>query len=133
LKNLTEQANKIELNNRDLIHKFMKPIIQYEDFDKLDIRVGKVVEANIPEWSEKLIEFKVDFGEEIGIKTILSGVKQWYTPEEFVGKHYIFLVNLAERKMGKSVSQGMMLMADEEEKPVLIDIPKPVKEGTVVR
>lgn len=111
----------------------MKPTIHYEDFDKLDIRVGKIVEAHVPEWSEKLIEFKVDFGSEIGVKTILSGVKQWYIPDEFIEKQFIFLVNLSERKMGKSISQGMMLMAVDDEKPLLIDITKPVKEGTPVR
>lgn len=111
----------------------MKPTIQYADFEKIDLRIGKVISAQAPDWSGKLIELTVDFGSEIGQRTILTGVKKWYAPEEFVGKYYIFILNLAEKPMGKSVSQGMMLMADEKDKPVVMDITKPVKQGTVVR
>ncbi|KKS76119.1 hypothetical protein A3J20_00050 [Candidatus Gottesmanbacteria bacterium RIFCSPLOWO2_02_FULL_42_29] len=111
----------------------MKPIIQFDDFEKLDLRVGKVVSAIMPEWSEKLIEYKVDFGPEIGEKTILSGIRAWYKPEDLIGKSFVFIINLAERQMGKSISQGMMLMAVEEEKPFLFDVDKSVKIGTVVR
>lgn len=111
----------------------MKDTIQYPDFEKLDLRVGKILEASAPEWSEKLLEFKVDFGEEVGIKTICSGIKKWYEPEQFIGKSYVFVVNLAERKMGESISQGMMVMADSEERPVVIPVPDEVESGTVVR
>lgn len=111
----------------------MKAIIEYSDFEKLDIRVGKVIEATAPDWSNKLLEFKVDFGEEIGTRTILSGIKKWYTPEEFTGKSYPFIVNLAERKMGPGFSQGMMMMADAEDKPTLFSLPEDIKPGTIVR
>ena len=108
----------------------MKDIIKFDDFIKVDLRVGKVVEANSPSWSEKLIEFKVDFGEDIGQKIVLSGVKKWYKPGEFVGNNYVFVVNLMERKMGESVSQGMMLMACEEEIPKVFSLPKEIAPGT---
>ena len=111
----------------------MKDVIQYPDFEKLDIRVGKILEAEAPEWSEKLLKFMVDFGEEIGTKTILSGVKTWYVPADFLNKKFLFIVNLAERQMGKSVSQGMMLMADEGEKPTPIPVDENVEVGCVVR
>lgn len=112
----------------------MKSIIDYSDFEKLDMRVGKVISATVPEWSEKLIEYKVDFGSEIGEKTILSGIKEWYTPEDIIGKSFAFVINLAERKMGQSISQGMMLMVvPESEKPILIEVDKAVLLGTVVR
>ncbi len=100
----------------------MKPTIQYPDFDKLDIRVGKVIDASAPDWSNKLLEFTVDFGEELGEKTILSGVRKWYSPEDFIGSSFLFVVNLAERKMGEGVSQGMMLMADEDDVPTIIPV-----------
>ena len=100
----------------------MKNTIDYSDFDKLDLRVGKVVAAKAPAWSEKLLEFTVDFGEEIVQKTILSGIRQWYSPEEFVGKNYCFVINLAERKMGEGVSQGMMIMADAEDRPTAVPV-----------
>lgn len=112
----------------------MKPTIEYTDFEKLDIRVGKILSATVPEWSEKLIEYKVDFGPEIGEKTILSGIKAWYTPEDLIGKKFTFIVNLAERKMGESVSQGMMLMVvPENEKPILIEVSADAQEGIIVR
>ncbi len=111
----------------------MKPTITYEDFDKLDLRTGTVVAAEAPEWSQKLLQFTVDFGPEIGQKTIMSGIKEWYAPEDFIGNTYVFVVNLAERKMGPGVSQGMMIMADPAEKPLPFSIPFPVEPGTVVR
>ena len=111
----------------------MKDTIQYSDFEKLDLRVGKVIEAEAPEWSEKLLEFKVDFGSEIGTKIILSGIKQWYQPEELIGKKYTFIVNLAERKMGPGISQGMMIMADADDRPTLIPVSDEVPPGTTVR
>lgn len=109
----------------------MKPTITYDDFSKLDIRIGTIVEASIPEWSKKLLRFVVDFGEE-GKRVIFSGVKEWYTPEEFMGKQFPFILNLVPKKMGEEESQGMMLMADGPEKPV----PFPVNglpAGTQVR
>lgn len=112
----------------------MKSVIEYSDFEKLDIRVGKVIAATAPEWSSKLLQFTVDFGEEIGEKTILSGVSKWFQPEYFVGNYYCFVVNLAERKMGEGVSQGMMLMADDEEVgPIPFAIKADVRAGLVVR
>jgi len=111
----------------------MKPSITYEDFDKLDLRIGRIIEAEAPEWSQKLLKFTVDFGAEIGQKTILSGIKTWYRPEDFVGKAFVFVVNLAERKMGESVSQGMMIMADGEAQPLPFALPEPSVPGTVVR
>ncbi len=110
----------------------MKPAINYADFDKLDIRVGTIMEASVPEWSKKLLKFVVDFGEEIGQRVIFSGVKEWYTPSDFEGKQFFFLVNLEPKKMGAEESQGMMMMADDET-PILIPLSTTVKNGTVVR
>ncbi len=111
----------------------MKPTIEYPDFEKVDLRIGQVVAATSPEWSNKLLEFRVDFGQEIGLKTILSGIKAWYQPEDFIGNYYVFVVNLAERKMGEGVSQGMMIMSDEAEKPVPFAISQAVSAGSIVR
>lgn len=111
----------------------MKQTVVYQDFDKLDIRVGQVIAASAPAWSEKLLEFKVDFGEEIGQRTILAGVKQWYQPAEFLNNHYIFVVNLAEKKMGAAVSQGMMLMADEQGKAIPFQLSQNILPGTIIR
>ena len=70
----------------------IKETITYEDFDKLDIRVGTVIEAAAVENSQKLVKLVVDFGEEK--RQILTGMLKWYTPESFVGKQSTFLINL---------------------------------------
>ncbi len=111
----------------------MKTTIEYPDFDKLDLRVGQVISAVAPDWSDKLLELKVDFGEEIGEKTILAGVKNYYQPQELEGNKYLFVANLAERKMGKSKSQGMMLMADINDKPIKFELPDDLEPGALIR
>jgi methionyl-tRNA synthetase len=109
-----------------------KPTITYEDFAKLDIRVGTILSASAPEWSKKLLRFEVDFGEEIGKRILFSGIKEWYSPETLIGKQFPFVVNLAPKKMGDEESQGMMIMADTLEKPVLTPIEN-VPSGSVIR
>ena len=111
----------------------MKSVITYEDFDRIEMRVGKVLEASSPEWSKKLLEFHVDFGGDIGIKTIFSGIKAWYEPEFFIGKNFPFVINLAERKMGEGISQGMMIMADSSEKPIVMPLEDSIEIGAVIR
>ena len=115
----------------------MKPTIEYADFEKLELRVGKVTAATAPEWSNKLLQFTVDFGAELGIRTILSGVRKWYTPADFEGKNFPFVINLAERKMGQGVSQGMMIMGDvgegEENRAVIMPLPAEIPAGSVLR
>lgn len=105
----------------------------YDDFAKLDIRAGTIVSASAPDWSKKLLRFEVDFGNDLGRRVIFSGIKEWYQPEFFVGKQFIFIVNLAPKKMGDEYSQGMMLMADAEEKPTVQPLSVPVADGTVIR
>ena len=110
----------------------MAEIIQFTDFTKVEMRVGVVVEVKVPEWSEKLLEFKVNFGAEIGEKTIFSGVKKWYSEADFLNKKFPFVVNLAERKMGPAVSQGMMMMVDNQEKPLLITLDEQAELGAIL-
>lgn len=111
----------------------MKPQIDYADFEKLDIRVGEVVEAAFPDWSHKLIRLVMDFGEGLGRRVLFSGIRKWYTPEDLVGKKMAVIVNLEPKMMGEEESQGMIIMADTEEKPILIFLPEALKPGTVIR
>ncbi len=115
----------------------LKPTIEYTDFEKIEFRVGQIIAATEPEWSNKLLQFTVDFGPEIGERTILSGVRKWYKPVDFIGKKFPFIINLAERKMGEGVSQGMMFMADAvidgEEKAIAVPIDESVPVGAVLR
>ncbi len=110
-----------------------KPIISYQDFSKLDLRVGLVMEAEVPSWSNSLIKMKIDFGDKIGPRTICAGIKDHYSPEDIIGKHISLVVNLAEKQMGKALSQGMMLMAvDEDDRPIKIEVPEDAPVGCMI-
>lgn len=108
----------------------MKPIVTIDDFAKLDLRVGKVVECVEVEKSEKLLKLTVDFGEE-GQRTIFSGIKQWYTPDDLKGKQFIFIINLEPRRMMNEYSEGMLLAADGEKPEPLIPSSE-VQPGTKI-
>lgn len=94
----------------------MKTEITYDDFAKLDLRVGTIITCEEKEGSNKLLRLTVDFGEE-GTRNILSGIKQWYKPSDLEGKQFVFVFNLAPRKMMGEESQGMILAA-EGKKPM---------------
>ena len=111
----------------------MKDLINYADFEKLDIRAGKIVAASAPEWSEKLIRYEIDFGEELGKKVLFSGIRKWYTPEELVGKTIPVIVNMEPKKMGEEESQGMVIMGDSEDGAKLIFLEETIVPGTVIR
>ena len=89
------------------------PEITYEDFAKLDIRIGTVVAAELVPETDKLIKCTVDFGEEVGQRTIVSGIAQWKKPEELVGRQFPYIVNLAPRMLRGVESQGMLLAASD--------------------
>lgn len=91
-----------------------KELINYDDFDKLDLRVGEIKNAENLEKSKKLLLLTVDLGEDYGIVEILAGIALSYTPEQLVGNKYIFVANLAPRPMMGKVSNGMMLAGGEE-------------------
>ncbi len=109
----------------------LKSEITYDDFAKLDIRIGKVLTAEKMEKSNKLLKLTVDTG--IDKRTILSGIAQHFSPEEMVGKQVTLLVNLAPRKMMGIESQGMILMAEDADgKLRLLQPNEVVNPGSVV-
>jgi len=89
----------------------LKPEIVFDDFAKIDIRVGTVTHAEKMEKSDKLLKLTVESG--VDTRTILSGIAKHYTPESIVGKQVTFIANLAPRKMMGTMSQGMILMAED--------------------
>jgi len=111
----------------------MKTIIEYSDFEKLDLRVGKVLEASEPAWSNKLIEMKIDFGAEIGQKTIFAGIRKFVNFADLIGNKYVFIVNLAERKLGEGTSQGMMLVAGDDTNHFPLRVDAAIAEGATIR
>ena len=88
-----------------------KDTIQFDDFTKLDMRVGTIIEAEKMAKTKKLLVLKVDTG--IDIRTIVSGIAESFTPEEIIGKKVTVLVNLAPRALRGIESQGMILMTEE--------------------
>ena len=90
-----------------------KEEITFEDFTKLDIRIGTILEAEKVKKTKKLLHLKVDIGSEI--RTIVSGIAESYSPEEIIGKQVSVLVNLAPRAIKGIESQGMILMAENNE------------------
>jgi len=91
--------------------KALKPEIVFDDFGKIDLRVGTIIEAKKVEKADKLLELLVDLGFEK--RTILSGIAMHFNPEEIVGKQVTIVANLAPRKMRGIESKGMILMAED--------------------
>ena len=95
-------------------------IITIDEFARVEMRVGKVIEAVDVEKSEKLIRLVVDIAEEKP-RVIFTGVRGYgYTPDDFKGKQFFFVVNLQYRKMMGEESQGMIIAVDGPEKPIFI-------------
>lgn len=112
--------------------KEVKPDISYEDFDKIDLRVGKVLEAEKVPKADKLLKLTVDLGFEK--RTILSGIAEYYKPEELVGKLVTVVANLAPRKIRGIESQGMLLMAGNDfGKLYSVGSEKDIEPGSVVK
>ena len=110
-----------------------KDVISFPDFNKLDFRVGEVKETALLLGSKKLIVMKVNLGEDYGTVEILSGLAEFYRPEDLIGNKYIVLANLEPKKLMGKDSHGMILVADDPEKIVLIPLDKNLKNGTVIR
>ena len=90
-----------------------KDQIQFEDFSKMDIRIGTILSAEKVEKSKKLLKLQVDTG--LDQRTVMSGIAEHFQPEELIGKQVTLLANLAPRKIMGVESQGMILMAEDSE------------------
>lgn len=104
--------------------------ISFEDFKKIQIKIGKIISAEPASDSNKLIKLAVDFGGEQ--KQILAGIAKFYTAEQLVGKLCPFVVNLESKKMGQWLSEGMMLCADDNG-PVLLHPDKEIQAGSPIK
>ena len=110
----TKLANKQEAQaNTEVTVAPQKELISYDDFAKMDIRIGTILEAEKMPKADKLLILKVDTG--IDQRTIVSGIAQSFAPKEIIGKKVTVLVNLAPRKLRGVESQGMILMVENSE------------------
>ena len=95
-----------------------KDTIQFDDFQKMDIRVSTILAAEKVAKTKKLLKLTVDTG--IDQRTIVSGIAEYFTPEELIGRRVLVLVNLAPRELKGIVSQGMILMAEDASVKLLL-------------
>lgn len=124
----TKKANE-EANYRA---KDIKETVTYEDFQKLDIRVGTVLECERVPKMKKLLKFRIDDG--LDQRTIVSGISQFYEPEQFIGKQVLFIANLAPRQFKNGlVSEGMILSAENYDETISVTtVEHNVKPGSQV-
>lgn len=114
----------------------MKTQITFDDFAKLDMRVGKIVGAEMVEGSMKLVQLTVELGEEVGARTIYAGIKEWYAPETLVGRKLAFVVNLAPKVFkiaGKEYISNGMLVAAGADRAYLYNFDEGVPTGAILR
>lgn len=103
--------------------------VSFAEFQKLDLRIGKIIEATQIPNSKKLIKIIVDFGSEK--RQAVAGLLKYYKPEEFVGKKCVFLLNLQRRVLAGVESQCMILAAEDNEENVTVLQPeKDIAEGS---
>lgn len=106
----------------DVIDVEAKPEISYDDFDKMQFRVGEIIACEAVKKSKKLLCSQVRIGSQV--KQIVSGIKQYYTPEEMVGKKVMVLVNLKPATLAGVVSEGMLLCAEDADGNLALVVPE---------
>ena len=109
-------------------------IVDFSTWEKIDLRIGRIIEVEEIEGADKLYKLDIDIGEEKP-RVVCAGIKEYYSKEELKDKKIILFVNLAPRKLRGVESQGMVLAAVDEEndKVVLISPEKDIKVGSWVR
>ena len=109
----------------------VRPIIRYEDFEAVDIRVGTITEAQpFPEARKPAIKIWIDFGGELGVKKSSAQITHHYTPETLIGRQVAAVVNFAPRQIGRFMSEVLTLgFPDDKGEVVLIGPSAPVPNG----
>ncbi len=107
-----------------------KDFVEFDDFEKLDIRVGKVIECEKVKKSDKLLRFTLQVGSET--RQILSGISKYHTPEELIGKNVVFIANFKPRKMMGLESCGMILSAEIDGELTALTTVKDIQSGAQI-
>ena len=133
--NTSRHAELVSASNENLkqvhVDLAVKSEITYDDFSKLDIRTGKIVEAEKVPKADKLLKLLVDIG--IEKRTIISGIAEHFKPEEIIGKEVSVLVNLAPRKLKGIESNGMILMAEDANGKLYFVNAEGVAAGNIIK
>ncbi len=125
-----EEEKVSETTEKKDVKEIEEGVVSIEDFAKLKFRVGQVLEAEKVPKADKLLKLTVDLGDEK--RTIVSGIAQYYTPEEMIGKKIIVFANLKPRKIFGIESKGMILAAKDENTLSLLTVDRDVKVGSFV-
>jgi methionyl-tRNA synthetase len=128
---MMDRIRKAEIKERGEMVGEVEEYITIEEFQKLDIRIGKVVKAEKIPGSKKLLRLEVDIGNEV--RQVVAGIAEVYRPEDVEGKTVVILVNMKPAKLMGVESRGMILAADIGGKPILLTPEKEVEPGTKVR
>lgn len=109
--------------------------VEYSDWEKLDLRVGKILKVEDIENADKLYKLTLDVGSEIGKRIVCAGIKPYYKKEDLKGKKIILFANLQPRMLKGIESQGMLLAADQSEKGkvVLLSPESDIEVGSKIR
>ena len=107
-------------------------MVPYDDFKKLDLRIGQIVGADKVEGSAKLLKLRVNLGE-LGERQIIAGLAAAYSAEFLIGQKAVFITNLEPRKIMGLASQGMILAADSSGIPVLLKPSADTPPGSMVK
>ncbi|BDR68661.1 methionine--tRNA ligase [Clostridium tetani] len=128
-----EELNSLKEKKEKKEIKPIKEEITIDDFDKIDLRVVKVISCEPVKGAKKLLKLKVDLGGEE--RQVISGIAQYYKPEELVGKSVVLVANLKPAKLRGELSQGMILAAatDDDSKLFTVSIPGELPTGSQVR
>lgn len=112
----------------------MTETIKFSDWQKLDLRTGKILKVGDVEGADKLYRLQVDLGKELGKRTLVAGLKPYYKVENLKGKSCVVFINLEPRKIKGIESQGMLLAAvDEDETTVRLLVPDgKIEEGSKI-
>ncbi len=106
-------------------------MITFDDFQKLDIKIGTIIEAEKVEGADKLLKLTVDISEEK--RTLVAGIAEDYKPEDIIGKQIPILTNLEPKKLRGIESQGMILAVDVDGGCVLLSPDKEVPSGSIIK
>jgi len=114
-------------------------MISFEEFQKIDLRIGKIIKAEKVDGSEKLLKLEINLGQDPStgsgqeIRQIIAGIAKFYKPEDLVGKEIVVVTNLEPKKLMGLESQGMLLAADRNGEPIILIPEKEVPPGTKIR
>lgn len=128
-KKLEEIENSLEKPVKEEV-KEPENLISIEDFFKVEIKVGKVLESKFVDGADKLLVSKIKVGDEV--KQIVSGIAKFYPPEEFVGKNVAVVTNLKPVKLRGVLSEGMILAASDKKNLSLLTLDKDIADGTSI-